>query len=126
MSNNNFTGELALSHLSCSLDLERKNRYFDSFSDDCCRFYLDETPAHPIFISEGLTFTRHQSPDTEAMCNDGSAYQYYRHDGDPDTWVIYLQGGGACFREEECLSREAKVQRRGLFKFCTRFMTTRH
>jgi hypothetical protein len=45
--------------------------------------------------------------DDKAVCNDGSPSAYYFLDGDPSTWLIYLEGGGWCYDEPTCSSRYA-------------------
>ena len=42
----------------------------------------------------------------QALCNDGTAPVYYKHLVEDSTeWLIYLEGGGGCFSEEDCLKR---------------------
>jgi len=36
------------------------------------------------------------------MCADGSPYTFSTRSGDPSKVVVYFQGGGACFNEEDC------------------------
>lgn len=63
---------------------------------------------------EELTFqplTRHFVENAEqrmAICNDGSPAVYYMSEGageGKDNWLVYLQGGGYCENEEDCMAR---------------------
>jgi len=49
------------------------------------------------------------TPFPEAKCLDGSPPAYYFHPAskseDSDKWVIYIQGGGWCYKDEACLAR---------------------
>lgn len=38
-------------------------------------------------------------------CMDGTMAPYYYREGNPELWVIYLQGGGACYDKATCDSR---------------------
>ena len=39
-------------------------------------------------------------------CADGTMAGYYIHEGtDPSLYVIFLEGGGACYDEETCIQR---------------------
>jgi hypothetical protein len=57
----------------------------------------------------GARLTRHWINAPEAVCNDGSpAAAYVRRAGtqaNRDRWIIYLQGGGSCDNDQDCLDR---------------------
>jgi len=40
-----------------------------------------------------------------ARCLDGSPAGYYMEKGDPSAFVVFLQGGGACFTPADCAAR---------------------
>ncbi|MEW5985713.1 MAG: pectin acetylesterase-family hydrolase [Chloroflexota bacterium] len=41
-----------------------------------------------------------------AVCNDGSPAKYYLRQGYNNKWLVFLEGGGACFRDQDCSQRE--------------------
>ncbi|MEW5985059.1 MAG: pectin acetylesterase-family hydrolase [Chloroflexota bacterium] len=41
-----------------------------------------------------------------AVCNDGSPAQYYLRQGQNNNWLVFLEGGGACFQDADCRERE--------------------
>jgi hypothetical protein len=44
--------------------------------------------------------------DALAVCNDGSeAAYYFKDNGNPSLWVVYLGGGGWCYDEKSCAGR---------------------
>ena len=49
-------------------------------------------------------------PSTKGgRCLDGSMAGYYYRQGSPDTFVIFLKGGGACYDEVSCTQRAKTV-----------------
>jgi len=48
----------------------------------------------------------HRVPEGLAACNDGSPPIYYLRDGDHRRFVLWLEGGFACYSEASCESRE--------------------
>lgn len=43
-----------------------------------------------------------QETDETCTCADGSDFNYWTRDADPERVVLYFQGGGACFTEDMC------------------------
>lgn len=42
----------------------------------------------------------------KALCNDGTPPVYYKHlNENSSEWLIFLEGGGGCFSEADCLKR---------------------
>jgi len=65
-----------------------------------------------VWICCHATFKLITLPDaikTGARCLDGSAPAYYFEPAskseDADKWVLYIQGGGWCYKDEACLTR---------------------
>ena len=52
-----------------------------------------------------VPLTLHTLNASSARCLDGSQAGYYHRQGKGSTWVIYLQGGGACYTYSDCLAR---------------------
>jgi hypothetical protein len=42
------------------------------------------------------------APGGDCQCSDGSAYNLWEHQGDPQKVVLFLEDGGACFSAETC------------------------
>ena len=42
---------------------------------------------------------------TGAVCNDGSPAGFYFKAGNPDLWIVHLQGGGWCYDQPSCAQR---------------------
>lgn len=65
-----------------------------------CTAQLEYSTMHWVALSE--------FPD--ALCNDGSVAGYYlSHGTNKAKWVIYLEGGGFCFSEESCSTRNVNL-----------------
>ncbi len=67
-------------------------------------------------------------PGGETVCSDGTPYRFFVRPGDPEKFLFYLEGGGACWAGENCdpdiqpsyqvnLSRTDPNQAHGIFAF---------
>lgn len=59
-------------------------------------------------LPPGAHMARHWLTDPDAKCNDGTTPGIYVRAGSVahrDKWIIYLQGGGSCGSDAECLER---------------------
>ncbi|MEW5985732.1 MAG: pectin acetylesterase-family hydrolase, partial [Chloroflexota bacterium] len=54
-------------------------------------------------LNNALSLMTLNAPD--ALCNDGSPARYYFRQGQNNKWLVFLEGGGACFDSAECDTR---------------------
>lgn len=68
------------------------------------------------------------APGGETLCSDGSEFSFWVKPGDPNKFLFYLQGGGACWFRENCdpamspsytinLSAEDPTNQSGIFDY---------
>ena len=55
-----------------------------------------------------MSFSRHDlGAHAAARCLDGSPGAFYLRRGNPRKWLIYLEGGGWCYDEDDCFERSS-------------------
>lgn len=63
-------------------------------SSSLAQIHIDGTVEN--IYSDTTLMNKYDISDPTAVCNDGSPSVYYLSEGDPTSWLIYLEGGGRC------------------------------